>query len=47
MCDRHLLDEIRTVHAEQPVVYGARKSRRNGINVERGAVEQLMNADGL
>ena len=49
--DRELLGEIRTVHADNLGVYGARKVhaelRRKGIGVARCTVERLMKADGL
>ncbi|QGS24518.1 IS3 family transposase [Gordonia bronchialis] len=49
--DREMLGEIRTVHADNLGVYGARKVhaelRRKGIDVARCTVERLMKADGL
>jgi putative transposase len=49
--DREILGEIRTVHADNLGVYGARKVhaelRRKGIGVARCTVERLMKADGL
>ncbi|GAB25360.1 putative transposase [Gordonia polyisoprenivorans NBRC 16320 = JCM 10675] len=49
--DREMLGEIRTVHADNLGVYGARKVhaelRRKDIDVARCTVERLMKADGL
>ena len=49
--DREVLGEIRTVHADNLGVYGARKVHaelhRKGIGVARCTVERLMKADGL
>ena len=49
--DREILGEIRTVHADNLGVYGARKVhaelRRKGFDVARSSVERLMKADGL
>ena len=49
--DREMLGQIRTVHADNLGVYGARKVhaelRRNGIAVARCTVERLMKADAL
>ena len=49
--DREILGEIRTVHADNLGVYGARKVhaelRRKGIGVARCTVERLMKAVGL
>ncbi|NDK92358.1 IS3 family transposase, partial [Gordonia desulfuricans] len=49
--DREILGEIRTVHADNLGVYGARKVhaelRRKGFDVARCSVERLMKADGL
>ncbi|GAB37650.1 putative transposase, partial [Gordonia sputi NBRC 100414] len=46
-----MLGQIRTVHADNLGVYGARKVhaelRRNGIAVARCTVERLMKADAL